>query len=67
MRKRETNQPEIARVNEKVDALKLAVNSIYTIKKKRARLYKLLRGLRVWRVCNNMILELERDYTILGN
>lgn len=28
------------------------------------RVYKLFRGLRVWRVCNDMILELERDYTI---
>ena len=53
----------MSRVNEKVDALKLAVNSIYTIEM--ARLNKLLRGPRVWRVCNNMILELERDYTIL--
>ena len=52
-------------INEKVDALKLAANSIYIIVK--ARLYKLLRGLRVWRVCSDMILELERDYTILGN
>ena len=52
-------------INEKVDALKLAANSIYIIVK--ARLYKLLRGLRVWRECNNMILELERDYTILRN
>ena len=51
--------------NEKVDALSLAVNSIYIIEM--ARLYKLLRGLRVWRACNSMILELERDYTILGD
>lgn len=28
------------------------------------RIYKLFRGLRVWRVCNDMILELERDYAI---
>ena len=62
MRKCETNQPRNSDINEKVDALELAVNSIYTIKM--ARLYKLLRGLRVWRVCNDMILELERDYTI---
>ncbi len=65
MRKCETNQPRNSDINEKVDALELAVNSIYTIKM--ARLYKLLRGLRVWRVCNDMILELERDYTILRN
>ena len=65
MRKCETNQPRNSDINEKVDALELAVNSIYTIKM--ARLYKLLRGLRVWRVGNDMILELERDYTILRN
>ena len=65
MRKCETNQPRNSDINEKVDALELAVNSIYTIKM--ARLYKLLRSLRVWRVCNDMILELERDYTILRN
>ena len=65
MRKCETNQPRNSDINEKVDALELAVNSIYTIKM--ARLYKLLRGLRVWRVCKDMILELERDYTILRN
>ena len=65
MRKCETNQPRNSDINEKVDALELAVNSIYTIKM--ARLYKLLRGLRVWRVCNDMILELERDYTISRN
>ena len=40
---------------EKVDALKLAVDNICVFEK--ARTHKLLRSLRVWRVCINMILE----------
>lgn len=57
------NSLEIAGINEKVNALKLAVNSTWVVDM--ARIHELLRGLRVWRVCNDMILELERDYTIL--
>ena len=35
----------------------------YAIK---ARIFKLLWSLRVWRVCNDMTLELERDYIALN-
>ena len=63
MRKRETNELRNDGYIVKVDALKLAVDNICVFEK--ARTHKLLRSLRVWRVCINMILELERDYTTL--
>ena len=63
MRKRETNELRNVGYIVKVDALKLAVDKICVFKK--ARTHKLLWSPRVWRVCINMILELERDYTTL--
>lgn len=64
MRKRETIEPRNTGLLlfEKVDVMKWTANSIYAFEM--ARMYKLFRGLRVWRVCNDMVLELERDYTI---
>ena len=63
MRKRETNELRNVGYIVKVDALKPAADRICVFDK--ARTHKLLRSLRVWRVCNDMILELERDYTTL--
>ena len=62
MRKRETIEPRntCLLLFEKVDVMKWTANSIYAFEM--ARMFKLFRGLRVWRVCNDMVLELERDY-----
>ena len=65
MRKRETVEPRNGGLNEKADVMKQTVSRIYMFVM--VRTYKLFRGLRVWRVCNDMILELERDYTIFRN
>lgn len=45
--------------------MKQTVSRIYILAM--VRIYKLFRGLRAWRACNDMILELERDYTISNN
>ena len=60
MRKRETVEPRNNGLFEKADVVVRTAGRIYIFDK--ARIYKLFRGHRVWRVCNDMILELERDY-----